>query len=88
MSDEMGGIRQKAGEIASESVEKSGEIVEGAKQALGGDVKEGVANILKAAEKIATGATEKGFAIAADALDKVKKPTESETESETESKSE
>ncbi len=81
MSDEMGGIRQKAGEIASESVEKSGEIVEGAKQALGGDVKEGVANILKAAEKIATGATEKGFAIAADALDKVKKPTESESES-------
>ena len=52
------------------------------------DVKEGVANILKAAEKIATGATEKGFAIAADALDRVKKPTESVSESETESKSE
>ena len=56
--------------------------MEGAKQALGGDVKEGVANILKAAESIATGATEKGFGIAADVLDKVKKPTESETESE------
>ena len=85
MSDEMGGIREKADEIASESVEKSGEIVEGAKQALGGDVKEGVANILKAAGEIATGATEKGIGIAADVLGKVKKPTESETESKTES---
>ena len=82
MSDEQGEIRQKARDIANESVEKSDEIVEGAKQALGGDVKEGVANILKAAESIATGATEKGFGIAADVLDKVKKPTESETESE------
>ena len=51
MSDEMGGIREKADEIARESVEKSAEIVEGAKQALGGDVKEGVANILKAAAR-------------------------------------
>ncbi len=83
MSDEMGGIRKKAGDIASESAEKSGEIVEGAKQALGGDVQEGVANILKAAGDIATGATEKGFGIAADVLGKVKKrTTESETESE------
>ena len=84
MSDEMGGIRKKASDIANESVDKSGEIVEGAKQALGGDVKEGVANILKAAGDIATGATEKGFAIAAEVLDKVKKPDE--TESETKSK--
>ena len=86
MSDEMGGIRKKASDIANESVDKSGEIVEGAKQALGGDVKEGMANILKAASDIATGATEKGFAIAAEVLDKVKKDeTESETESQKES---
>ena len=84
MSDERGEIRQKASDIASESVEKSGEIVEGAKQALGGDVQGGVANILKAAESIATGATEKGFGIAADVLDKVKKRTESESETESE----
>ena len=74
----MGQKSQKAGDIASESVEKSGEIVEGAKQALEGDVKGGVANILKAAGDIATGATEKGVGIAADVLGKVKKPTESE----------
>ena len=76
MSDEQGGITQKASDIASESVAKSGEIVEGAKQALGGDVREGVANILKAAGDIATGATEKGVGIAADVVDKLKKPTE------------
>ncbi|HEY2402625.1 MAG TPA: hypothetical protein VGI23_19885 [Steroidobacteraceae bacterium] len=78
MSDEQGGIQQKASDIASESVEKSGEIVEGAKQALGGDVKGGVAKILKAAGDIATGATEKGVGIAADVVGKVKKPTETE----------
>jgi hypothetical protein len=50
--------------------------VEGAQQILGGDVKEGLAKILKAAGAIATGATEKGLEIAADAADKVKKPTE------------
>ena len=52
--------------------------MEGAKRALEGDVKGGVANILKAAGDIATGATEKGVGIAADVLGKVKKPTESE----------
>jgi hypothetical protein len=76
--DEDGGIQQKASEIADESVAKSGEIVEGAQQILGGDVKEGLAKILKAAGAIATGATEKGLEIAADAADKVKKPTETE----------
>ena len=69
---------QKASEIANESVAKSGEIVEGAQQALAGDVREGVAKILKAAGDIATGATEKGLEITADVVDKVKKPTETE----------
>ncbi len=78
MSDEQSEIQQKASEIANESVAKSGEIVEGAQQALAGDVREGVAKILKAAGDIATGATEKGLEIAADVVDKVKKPTETE----------
>ncbi len=78
MSDEQGGIQQKASEIADMSAAKSGEIVEGAQQILGGDVREGLAKILKAAGAIATGATEKGIEIAADAVDKVKKPTETE----------
>jgi len=43
MGDEDRGIQQKASEIADESVAKSGEIVEGAQQILGGDVKEGLA---------------------------------------------
>jgi hypothetical protein len=78
MSDEQGGIQQKASDIASESVEKSGEIVEGAEQILRGDLKGGVAKILKAAGDIATGATEKGVGIAADVVGKVKKPTETQ----------
>ena len=76
MDDEQSEIKQKATEIANESAAKSGEIVEGAQQALGGDVKAGVAKILKAAGDIATGATEKGVGIAADVVDKLKKPTE------------
>ena len=67
---------KKAGDIASESIAKSGEIVEGAKQALGGDVAEGVSNIIRAAADIATGATEKGMGIAADVVEKLKKPIE------------
>lgn len=76
MRDDQDGIQQKASEIANESVAKSGEIVEGAQQALGGDVREGVAKILKAAGQIATGATEKGLEIAADVVDKTKKRNE------------
>lgn len=78
MSDEQGGIQQKASEIATESLVKSGEIVEGAKQALAGDIAGGVANIIKAAGDIATGATEKGVGIAADVVGKLKKPSETE----------
>ena len=77
MSDEQGGIQQKASDIANESVAKSHEIVEGAEQILGGDLKGGLAKILKAAGDIAIGATEKGLEIAEDVVDKVKKPTES-----------
>jgi NTP pyrophosphatase (non-canonical NTP hydrolase) len=79
MSDEQGGIQQKASEIADLSAAKSGEIVEAAQQIVDGDVREGLAKILKAAGAIATGATEKGIEIAADAVDKVKKPTETES---------
>ena len=78
MSDEQGGIEQKASDIADESVAKSGEIVEGAEQILGGDLKGGLAKILKAAGDIGTGATEKGLEIAADVVGKAKKPTETE----------
>ena len=78
MSDEQGGIQQKAGEIADLSATKSSEIVEGAQQIVGGDVREGLAKILKAAGAIATGATEKGIEIAADAVDKVKEKTETQ----------
>ena len=42
MSDEQDGILQKASDIANESVAKSGEIVEGAEQILGGDLKGGL----------------------------------------------
>jgi hypothetical protein len=79
MSDqqhEADGIRQKVSDIVSDSVQKSGEILEAAKQALGGDVKEGLTNILKAASDLATNATEKGIGIAADVIDKLKKPNE------------
>jgi hypothetical protein len=100
MSDEQGGIRQKASDIANESITKardiadesiakardiadesitkSGEIVEGAEQILRGDLKGGLAKILKAAGDITIGATEKGLEIAADGVDKVKKPTETQ----------
>jgi len=78
MSDEQDKIQQKASDIADESVAKSGEIVEGAEQILGGDLKGGLAKILKAAGDIATGATEKGLEIAADVVGKAKKPTETE----------
>ncbi len=78
MSDEQGGIQQKASDIANEAVAKSGEIVEGAEQILGGDLKGGLAKILKAAGDIATGTTEKVLEIAADVVDKAKKPTETE----------
>jgi NTP pyrophosphatase (non-canonical NTP hydrolase) len=76
MRDDQDGIQQKASAIANESVAKSGEIVEGAQQALGGDVREGVAKILKAAGQIATGATEKGLEIAAEVVDKTKERNE------------
>jgi len=76
MSDEQGGIQQKASDIANESVAKSREIVEGAEQILGGDLKGGLAKILRAAGDIAIGATEKGLEIAEDVVDKVKKSTE------------
>ena len=88
MSDEheQGGITQKAEAIANLSATKSVEIVEGAEQIVGGDLRGGLAKILKAAGNIATGATEKGLEIAADVADKVKadvadkvnKPTETE----------
>lgn len=78
MSDEQGGIQKKASDIADESVAKSGEIVEGAEQILGGDLKGGLAKILKAAGDIATGATEKSLEIAAEVVGKAKKPTETE----------
>jgi hypothetical protein len=78
MSDEQDGIQQKASDIANKSVAKSGEIVEGAEQILGGDLKGGLAKILNAAGDIATHATAKGLEIAADVVDKAKKPTESE----------
>lgn len=70
---EQGGIQQKAEDIVTESVVKSGEIVEGAKQALGGDLGGGLSSILKAAGDIATTATEKGIGIAADVVEKIKK---------------
>ena len=76
MTEEQGGIREKATEIAMNSVIKTGEIVEGAKQAITGDVQGGITNIVKAAGDIATGAAEKGLGIAADVFDKVKKATE------------
>ena len=84
MSDEQGGIHEKASDIANESVAKSGEIVEGAEQILGGDLKGGLAKILKAAGDIATHATAKGLEIAADAVDKAKKPTTETEPTETE----
>jgi len=76
MSDEQSGIQHKASDIANESVAKSREIVEGAEQIISGDLKGGLAKILKAAGDIAIGATEKGLEIAEDVLDKVRKPTE------------
>ena len=76
MSDEQGGIQHKASDIANESVAKSREIVEGAEEILAGDLKGGLAKILKAAGDIAIGATEKGLEIAEDVVAKVRKPTE------------
>jgi hypothetical protein len=78
MSHDQGGIQKKASDIANKSVAKSEEIVEGAEQILGGDLKGGLAKILKAAGDIASHATEKGLEIAADVVGKAKKPTETE----------
>ena len=86
MSDEQeqGGIRQKAEAIATESAIKSAEIAEGAKQILGGDVRGGLANILKAASDLATNATEKGLEIAAEVVaDRGNKPSETTETTET-----
>lgn len=84
MSDEQDGIHQKASDIANESVAKSGEIVEGAEQILGGDLKGGLAKILKATGDIATHATAKGLEIAADVVENAKKPTTETEPTETE----
>ncbi len=84
MSDEQGGIQKKASDIANQSVAKSGEIVEGAEQILAGDLNAGLAKILKAAGDIATHATAKGLEIAADVVDKAKKPTTETEPTETE----
>ncbi|BDD82347.1 hypothetical protein TPB0596_21100 [Tsukamurella pulmonis] len=54
--------------IAADSVRKSGEIVEGAGEALGGDVKGGVGRMAASAADIATSATTEGVKLAGENL--------------------